>query len=444
MIISRLALLQLAAASLIAAVPTDVPRWLATDPEARWVTLSADLAQEPAELSTWVAFLKANHDKQQLEWLALADDFRLPAEALVDLDADNWPRVAWWTMTIHRDSHTQEFADDLILLPAGIAQQKKIDGATSDANLLAQRHEELLYAWLHPQPGMSEIAKAKFNKTANPQLPVLATHYLPVLRSEEVFAHLKPPAIVLDLQPGEAVVPGQCYSHQVVRALDILVRSARYEPKWLAQVEALTAHAHPRLRSAAWQFFAALQARFVPYQKALLALSAEHETLGVRQAALIAYSASDDPDTELKLLSFANSPGPLRALAISCLCNRGDAWILSQLEALVLDPVKEPGLVAQREDLKQRVKLTPFPPIVPALRRAAAADLECSPYEVVLVTWTMDMARKALNQPDPVGKQTRSRLMYLVSNTEKTDSVSVRVRRYASALLSGKVQEATK
>lgn len=444
MFISRLALLHLAAASLVAAVPTDVPRWLATDPEARWVTLSADLAQEPAELSTWVAFLTTHHDKQQLEWLALAYDFRLPAEALVALDADNWPRVAWWTVTIHRDSHTQEFADDLILLPAGIAQQKKIDGAKNDANVLAQRHQELLYAWLLPQPGLSEVAQAKFKKAADPQLPLLATHYLPVLKPEEVFAHLTPPAIVVDLRPGEALVPGQCYAHQVVRALDILVRSARFEPKWLAQVQALTTHAHPRLRSAAWQFFAALHCRYVPYQKAFLALSTEHETIGVRQAALIAFSASDSPDTELKLLTFANAPGPLRALAISCLCNRGDAWILSQLETLDLDPVNEPGLVAQREDLKQRVRITPFPPIAPALRRAAAADLVCNPYEGVLVTWTMDMARNALDQPEPVGKQLRSHLMTLVTNTDKIDDVSVRVRRYASTLLSGKVPAAAK
>ena len=444
MIISRLALLHLAAASLIAAVPTDVPRWLATDPEARWVTLSADLAQEPAELSTWVAFLATHQDQQQLEWLALAYDFRLPAEALVALDADNWPRLAWWTMTVHRDSHSKEFASDLILLPAEIAQQEKIVRAYIDATVVAERQQELLYAWLHPQPGLAKIAEATFKKAADSQPPLPATHYLPVLNPEEVFAPLTPPAIVFDLRPGETMVPNQRYAHQVVRALDILVRSARYEPKWLAQVEALTTHAHPGLRTAAWQFFAALRGSYVPYQKAFLALLTEQETIGVRQAALLALSKSDDPHSELELLKFANSPGPLRALAISCLCNRGDAWILSQLEAVVLDPVIEPSLVVQRDGLKQRVTLTPFPPIAPALRRAAATDLECNPYEVVLVTWTMNMARNALNQPDPVGKQLRSHLMDLVSNTEKTDSLSVRVRKYASALLAGEVPQAAK
>jgi hypothetical protein len=63
---------------------------------------------------------------------------------------------------------------------------------------------------------------------------------------------------------------------------------------------------------------------------------------------------------------------------------------------------------------------------------------------MVLVTWTMDMARNALNQPNPVGKQLRSHLMDLASNTEKTDSLSVRVRRYASALLAGEVPQAAK
>ncbi len=439
MIFLRFALLHVAVAALAAAVPSDVPRWLDAHPEARWVTLEADLAQQPDGLAAWVAFLATHNDTQQLEWLALARDFRLPAEALVGLDADNWPRVAWWTMTQHWDSHSMEAAEDLMRLPVALKQQR-IDRAAADG--LAMRHQHAMHAWLHAQPGLEEIADAHFTAATQGMPPASTTSYQPVLTPEAVFAPLRTAATVVDLGRGESAVPGRPYAHQVYRALDILVRSARYQPEWLAAAEALTTHSHPGLRSAAWRFFAALPGRYVPYRRAWQALAAEDATISERQAALLALSASDDPATELVLLSLAERPGPLRALAISRLCDRGDAWVLSQLEVLVLDPISEAGLAAQRADLRQRVERTPFPPLVPALRRAAAADLVCDPREGVLAAWTMDMASRALNQPDPVGKQTRSQFEQLASYSGETDRVAVRTRAWATALLSGKRSQA--
>ena len=82
----------------------DTEAWRHRGAEGRWKLLEQALREHPAALKPWVDELIRRQEFQLVEWIALSQDWRLPARALAKADAPHWMRVYGWFLT-GNDSH---------------------------------------------------------------------------------------------------------------------------------------------------------------------------------------------------------------------------------------------------------------------------------------------------------------------------------------------------
>jgi len=410
--------------------PVDLAEWEARDREGRWMLLKRSVEEAPSDKwKAWVAFLAARKEFELLEWLAIYEPgtFRNlgVGEALMKADAPAWVRVAIWTVDT-TDSHTVESAEKRVLL----------------------ERPGYSLAWLEKYPFAIQGVKGIHEELLKIKVPREdVSRALPPLEPREVFAHLDAPGDVEDFGERKRAEPGKVYVHQVLRAIEGLVRKKTRDEVSLEKLFLLTKHPNVAIRRQAFLAYTHFPSELIPHEPFLAVVHENKELLAMRQAALLAASYSLHPEVSLTLLDLALQPQhPAWRAAVSRLGDVGDEIALQFLDDLAAADIAAgdvPFLRTETKRLRDRVKqqetrghFLTANSLRRRLERAAWADLGCHLLEGRLVSRTLESVRQHVKDPKVLAELEKLRTSYVPQWTDKTrfSSLQARVREYAARI----------
>jgi hypothetical protein len=308
-------------------LPADPAAWRRLDLETKWSAWRA--RPESTDRATWLAFLDAQEEDELLEWICVAEGWGGAGPILFRRRAAQWMRAAIWTLAA-RDSHSFEQAATTAL-------------ETEPGLLLgyAARNPSVLDdAWL---ASTVERLKAAGTEPENPGA------LLPPLVPDEVYAALDAPES-FDAAPGPAGI------HPVERAIAAFERSNRRTARALRLLERLTGHPDVTLRTRACLAFTHVSPAEVPHATLLYRVADPAQPPAVREAALLAFGASDHPAIVAKLLEIAGDlEHPAWPVAVVRLVDHRDGFpsaLAAHLPGLAANPARQQHLAAQAGRLR--------------------------------------------------------------------------------------------
>lgn len=416
------------------APPVDEAAWSGRDAEGRWVLVLRSLHAGERDAASWAKFLAGRREWDLLEWLALTSVDGSALDALATADAPTWVRTAVWTLAA-RDSHKFEGGDAWL--------EKKRPG-------LALAWLELHPSSKYPQLKTARIDALRMSLKSKAVTLEDASKYLPPLDPEVVLSALRPPAEVEDLADRPRASPGRVYVHQVQRAIDVLSQSKLDGSPWDERLEALLAHANPRVRSAAALGYAHRDPGSIPVPTLRRIVRDAKEHPEVRSSALLGLSWSDSPAAYLIAADISmNADHPAWSAAVSRLGDLDTGFALEAWKDVAPTTERDRAFLdAQRQRIRERfaaqneqdeteVALR----VATMLERAAWADLSCDPLEVTIVPWTLERLREGLSSPDVRAGVEAAGSSYSPVRAQDGPTVSdrrARIQEYAHEILGSK------
>lgn len=297
--------------------------WKDRDQEGRWVRMHLDVQQHPERLDAWISFLVQQKEFELLEWIALyvPDAFKSHnvGQQLVAANAPQWLRVAVWHQSAALNvGHTLQVSSEIIQYhqPAVVE------------HWLAQ-HRSRIDNWQH------NVSVLYDQLVADDVPPKDSNALLPPLQPAEVFRLLTPPDDVIEFGDRTRAGAADVYLHQVLRAIDGLIISGRFDQPKMQQVRQLTRHSSVEIRQAALLAFSSLAPRYPRTERfddIVAMIDDPDQPAVVREAALMGYSFQNHPAALLKVHEVAGSPDHAAwSAAVSRLGDIGESWSVSLL-----------------------------------------------------------------------------------------------------------------